>query len=104
MDNIINTIKENQNLLIASYIVLGLLSVNLLLIIISLIVKKSPFGIYGSIRRFIGKLFTELKLVEWLSFKETTRLTLIVLVVTIFFGVLIALLDLAFFKLRDLII
>jgi preprotein translocase SecE subunit len=63
------------------------------------------------IRRFVAKLFSpiglifkELKLVEWLSFKQTAQSTLLILVICAFVGIIIVAFDTVLFNIRNVII
>jgi len=98
---------KNANVRTGLWVVGVLLIINLVLILINLVLRKNEGGILGVhklIRGFFLKVFAELKLVEWLSAKDTVRYTVIVLIAAVLLGALIALLDFGFFKLRDLII
>jgi len=62
-------------------------------------------------KRFIKKItnpirlvFKELKLIEWLSIKKTLYSTLLVLVISLFVGIIIVIFDTTLFKLRNVII
>ncbi len=46
----------------------------------------------------------ELKRVEWLSLSQTIKSTLIVLAISVFVGIIIVILDILFFNLRDIIL
>lgn len=52
---------------------------------------------------YTKSIITELRLVEWLSGKELAKLTGVVIAVSVFLGAFIYVLDLIFFKLRELI-
>jgi preprotein translocase subunit SecE len=54
---------------------------------------KTILKLPNTIIKFLRATLVELRQVEWLSRKETIRLTTIVLVVTSIFGVTLALLD-----------
>ena len=53
--------------------------------------------------RFLKSVRNELKEVEWLSRTDTTRWTSAVIATALLFGLLMVLLDLGFFDLRDLL-
>ncbi|MBN2016191.1 preprotein translocase subunit SecE [Candidatus Dojkabacteria bacterium] len=46
----------------------------------------------------------ELKLVEWISFKQTVRYTLLVLVISFFIGIIIVVFDTILFRGRNIIL
>lgn len=52
---------------------------------------------------YIKSIFTELRLVEWLSGKDLVKLSGVVIATSVFLGGLIYVLDLVFLKLRELI-
>lgn len=53
---------------------------------------------------FIKSVITELKLVEWLTLPDATRLTALVLVLSIVIGIIIVAFDYIFLNLRDFIL
>lgn len=96
---------DSPGLNIIFWVVVALAGINLILVLIGLIRrKKGPFEMHKNALGFVGKVIQEMKLVEWLNRKETTKLTIIVIIVTVFIAGFVALLDLGFFKLRDLLI
>lgn len=60
--------------------------------------------LFNKITRPIRLTFKELKRVEWLSFEETMKATMLVLVISFFVGIIIVVLDTAFFNARNFII
>ena len=60
---------------------------------------KLPLQIW----RFLKSVRNELKEVEWLSRSDTVKWTSAVIATALLFGLLMVLLDLGFFKLRDLL-
>ena len=53
--------------------------------------------------RFFGEVFSELRRVTWPSRQETTRLTVLVIIVSAFFGVVLGGIDWAFARLAALL-
>ncbi len=49
-------------------------------------------------------IIKELKQVEWLSFPESIRSSVLVLVISTFIGIIIVVFDIVFYKLRDILI
>jgi len=49
-------------------------------------------------------IITELKLVEWLTLKQTVNSTLLVLAVSLFVGIMIVAFDIIFYRARNIII
>ncbi|MBN1331754.1 preprotein translocase subunit SecE [Candidatus Dojkabacteria bacterium] len=60
---------------------------------------KLPLKIWG----FLKSVRNELKEVEWLSGRDTFKWTSAVILTALLFGLLIVLLDLGFFEIRDLL-
>jgi preprotein translocase SecE subunit len=52
----------------------------------------------------ITLIFKELRLIEWISAKETAQYTLLVLVISIAVGIIIVAFDLTFYEGRNLLI
>lgn len=103
----IQALLQNTGVRIGAWVVGILLALNLLLILINLIFRKNKDGVFGMQKaaRDYGKgVITELKLVEWLSKKDTVKYTITVIIASILIGGFIALLDYLFFKLRAAII
>tara|TARA_Y100001970_G_scaffold216823_1_gene265464 strand:+ start:12453 stop:12695 length:243 start_codon:yes stop_codon:yes gene_type:complete len=57
--------------------------------------KSSGFSLF----RFFSEVFSELKKVSWPSRQEATRLTVLVIVLSTFIGILLGLVDMLFAKL-----
>ena len=57
----------------------------------------------GGVFRLIGEIVSELRKVTWPSRQETTRLTILVLVVSASIGALLGLIDIGFARLFSLI-
>ena len=57
----------------------------------------------GGIFRLFGEVYSELRKVTWPSRQETTRLTVLVLVISAAIGALLGLIDIAFSRLFALI-
>jgi len=106
LDKFNELIKNNIYFRDTVYLILGLLAINFVIIIINLLGgnKNGIFGFHKKIIEYFKKVILELKVVEWLNKKDLIKLTLIVVFSSILLGGLIALLDLGFFKLRDLLI
>ena len=103
----VSELLKNGNVRIGLWVVGIILIINLVLILINLVARKNQDGIWGVhklVKTFFVKVFAELKLVEWLSAKDTVRYTIIVIIAAVALGGLIALFDFSFFKLRDLLI
>jgi preprotein translocase subunit SecE len=60
-------------------------------------ITNSRFGIFS----FFGEVFSEMKKVTWPSRQETSRLTILVLSVSVAIGALLGVLDFAFTKISD---
>ena len=103
----IQELLKNENVRTALWVIGVILLVNLVLILVNLIARRNRDGVWGmhkAVRTFIVKVIAELKLVEWLSAKNTVRYAVLVIIASILLGGFIALLDFGFFKLRDLLI
>lgn len=101
MQEIIN----NPNVRIAGYVLIGFLALNLVLIVVNIITKgPGVFGAHAKARDYFGKIALEMKLVEWLNANTTAKLTVLALVSIITLGGIVALFDLIFFKIRDLLL
>lgn len=64
---------------------------------------KSIIFLPQTVFNFLKSIWTELKLVDWLSRKETARWSSAVILTALGFGGFLVLADLVFFKLRDLL-
>ena len=51
--------------------------------------------------QFLGEVISELKKVTWPTRQETTRLTILVIAVAVFIGIILGLLDLGFTRVFD---
>jgi preprotein translocase subunit SecE len=51
--------------------------------------------------QFLGEVVSELKKVTWPTRQETTRLTILVIAVAVFIGIILGLLDLGFTRVFD---
>jgi preprotein translocase SecE subunit len=60
--------------------------------------------IFKVITNPIKLIARELKLVEWLTLKETMNYTLFVLVISVFVGIIIVVFDSVFFQVRNVIL
>ena len=57
----------------------------------------------GGIFRLVGEVYSELRKVTWPSRQETTRLTALVIIISVAIGVLLGLIDIGFSRLFALI-
>ncbi|MBU0976335.1 MAG: preprotein translocase subunit SecE [Patescibacteria group bacterium] len=60
--------------------------------------------IFKKITQPINLILKELKKVEWISFTQTVQYTFLILVISLFIGIIIVALDTVFFEGRNIII
>jgi len=61
-------------------------------------VVSSPMGWWGNFRTFLSEVRNELKRVTWPSRKEVYATTVVVILVSVFFGVYLWLVDMTFLR------
>jgi preprotein translocase SecE subunit len=65
---------------------------------------KKIKNLFKFITNPIRLIVRELKLVEWLTLKQTMNYTLFVLVISVFVGIIIVVFDTVFFNVRNVIL